>query len=256
MRGFILLARAIQENSVWHRDPDHLKLFLYLLMNANYRKDKVYELRDFKGNIVSVGYGQYLCSYSRISDDCQYSAGNKLVRWVPSKVMRMLKALEEDGRIKVVGRSQLGSLVEVVNYQVYQDVSTYSHKELGRPAKDQRKQSKQLNTVKAEVKELWSVYLDELGGKGKQPSLTAKRRQVLSLLYEEQLEGTEDYRESFRSILKAVKDNEFFKKREYQMPESLFRNEERRERWAMKGAEKRHKPKAHTVSRNQWSVDA
>ena len=103
---------------------------------------------------------------------------------------------------------------------------------------------------------LWEVYLDEMcNSRGKQPSLTAKRQKILELLYKEQLD-TESYQEQFRGILKAVKGSEHhMKERAYQMPESLFRNEERRERWALKGSEKKYKTKTHSVSRNQWSVE-
>ena len=105
MSGFVLLARKIQDNSIWRRDPDHLKLFLYLLINANYKEDKVYTYHS-GDDVVKVGYAQYLCSYSKISKDCQYSAGNKLICWQPSRVNRMLKAIEEDGRIKPMGVSR------------------------------------------------------------------------------------------------------------------------------------------------------
>ena len=65
----------------------------------------------------------------------------------------------------------------------------------------------------------------------------------------------ESYQEEFRGILKAVKASEHhMKERAWQMPESLFRNEERRERWSLKGSEKKHQPQTHSVSRNQWSI--
>ena len=230
MNGFVLLARKIQDNSIWRRDPDHLKLFLYLLLNANYREDKVYKY--YSGDeSVEVGYAQYLCSYSKISADCQYSAGNKLISWQPSRVNRMLKALEADGRIRVVGKTQMGTLVEVCNYKLFQDVSTYrltptspaETRGLEDPVKTTG--SKVNSDINKEIQQLWDVYLI--------------------------------YRDAFKGILKAVKSSEHhMKERAWQLPESLFRNEERRERWAMKGQEKRHQPKAHGVSRNQWSVEA
>jgi hypothetical protein len=262
MNGFVLLARKIQDNSIWRRDPDHLKLFLYLLLNANYREDKVYKYHSGDES-VEVGYAQYLCSYSKISADCQYSAGNKLISWQPSRVNRMLKALEADGRIRVVGKTQMGTLVEVCNYKLFQDVSTYrltpSSPTETRGLEDPVKTtgSKVNSDINKEIQQLWDVYLIELGGSGKKPTLTAKRKQVLGALYEEQLRDTEGYRDAFKGILKAVKSSEHhMKERAWQLPESLFRNEERRERWAIKGQEKRHQPKAHGVSRNQWSVEA
>lgn len=79
---------------------------------------------------------------------------------------------------------------------------------------------------------LWSVWIDELGGKSPQPKLTSQRRKCLRLLYREHLKREEDPPERFRKILRAVKASEHhMSKREYQMPESLFRSEERRDRW-------------------------
>ena len=51
MKGFVLLARQIQDNKIWRKDPDHLKRFLYLIMIANYQRDKILQFDDF-----SVGY--------------------------------------------------------------------------------------------------------------------------------------------------------------------------------------------------------
>lgn len=81
---------------------------------------------------------------------------------------------------------------------------------------------------------LWPIYLDELGGNGRQPSLTEKRRKKLGLLGEEQLSGEDDPEETFREILRTVQASDHhMSQRSYQMPESLFRNEDRRERWTL-----------------------
>jgi hypothetical protein len=255
MSGFVLLARVLQKNALWRRDPDHLKLFLYLLMNANYMKDETYTYTTGTDKVV-VGYAQYLCSYSKISEDCQYSRGNKLVRWGLSRVSRMINALEDEGRIKVLSKTHLGSLIRIENYQSYQDFSTYNRKETGRAAERKRKTSENKVTNEIQIKELWSVYLEELGGKGNHPTLTAKRKEVLGLLYEEQLKGDDNYMDTFRNLLKSVRSSEHhMKERSWHLPESLFRDQERRERWALKGSEQIHKSTAHSVSRT-WSIDA
>lgn len=87
------------------------------------------------------------------------------------------------------------------------------------------------------AKTLWSVWLEELGGSGRRPSLTEKRRKVLEALHREQLAGEPDPLEAFRAICRAVKASpHHMETRAYQLPESLFRNPERRERWALDGA--------------------
>lgn len=102
---------------------------------------------------------------------------------------------------------------------------------------DVDKEKETENTESARVREvLWPVYLDELGGNGRQPSLTDKRRKKIKALDEEQLPNDPDEaQEKFRQILKAVQDSDFhMSKRDYQYPDSLFRNEERRDKWAAK----------------------
>ena len=164
----------------------------------------------------------------------------------------MLSLLEKSGRITYT-KTELGTLIHINNFAKYQAFDSYKAR-LGTAKKQQQHNIKEVKEVK-EVKELWKIFLEELGGTGKQPSLTAKRKQILGLLFTEQLDPT-NYQEEFRGILKAVRASEHhMKERAYQMPESLFRNEERRERWSMKGSEKKHQPQTHGVSRNQWSVE-
>lgn len=97
--------------------------------------------------------------------------------------------------------------------------------------------TKKENTQSARVRDvLWPVYLEELGGNGRQPSLTDKRRKKLNALDEEHLpDDPDDASDKFRAILNAVQDSDHhMSERDYQMPESLFRNAERRDRWSGK----------------------
>lgn len=106
----------------------------------------------------------------------------------------------------------------------------------GGPGNSQSQPQKE-NTQSARVRDvLWPVYLEELGGNGRQPSLTDKRRKKLNALDEEHLsDDPDEAAEEFREILKAVQNSEFhMSKRDYQYPDSLFRNEERRDKWAAK----------------------
>lgn len=85
---------------------------------------------------------------------------------------------------------------------------------------------------KSMISDMWEVWMKELGGKPPHPKLTKKRRRVLQQMFDEQLKRTEDPIGMFRRIIKAVKRSDHHMgTRAYQMPESLFRNEERRDRW-------------------------
>jgi hypothetical protein len=245
MSGYILLSRSILDNDLWRLSSDDLRLFLFILLNANYSKVKVYRYDD-----VTVRHGQVLKSYSRIADECSYTNGRKVVRWQPSRISRMISRLEHDGRIKVISKGQCGTLIEVVNYASYQDGRSYRKTIV----EDSEKHSKQLNTSNNKTTDkLWAIWLDELGGRKPHPKLTDKRRRCLHKLFKEQLDNSNP-NALFRKILKAVKQSSHhMKDRTYQLPESLFRSVERRESWAHKGLSKT--PDAdHSVSR-QWSVE-
>jgi hypothetical protein len=253
MSGYILLSRSLLDNDIWRLSSNDLRLFLYILLNANYSKVKVYKY----GN-VTVGHGQVLKSYSHIANECSYTDGRKLVRWQPSHISRMLSRLQRDGRIRIISKGQCGSLIEVVNYASYQDGRSYRKTEVEDLGKHSKKVNKKTENIELAARneitdELWGIWIDELGGRKPHPRLTEKRRRYLYLLFKEQLDNGNPA-VLFRKILKAVKQSSHhMQERNYQLPESLFRNEERRESWAYKGTSKTSESN-HAVSR-QWSVE-
>jgi hypothetical protein len=84
---------------------------------------------------------------------------------------------------------------------------------------------------------LWSVWLEELGGKPPHPRLSKKRRSYLEQLAREQIRrrrNDHDALELMRNICRAVKRSDHhMSQRSFQLPESLFVNAERRERWVL-----------------------
>jgi hypothetical protein len=78
---------------------------------------------------------------------------------------------------------------------------------------------------------LFAAWEAVLGG-AHPHTLTTRRRKVLLSLWKEQLRKLEQPMATFQALLKSVKMSEYHMgTRAYQMPESLFRNPERRERW-------------------------
>lgn len=76
--------------------------------------------------------------------------------------------------------------------------------------------------------ELWQEVL----GAGRVVKLTASRRAKYRAMHEEQLRDTPDPRTAWRAVLWAVTQSEHhMSQRDYQMPESILRNEERRDKW-------------------------
>jgi len=236
--GNVLVARAILESRLWRWNPEHLRLWIYLLTSVNASEVP----RVFSS--VSVGYGQVLKSYRRIAEECEYEDNNRLVRWHPSRVERMLKRFEASQMVALL-RTDLGTLITVRNFKMYQDFDTYRRRlgtGLGTATgqqQDNNKQSNQSNQLL--TTELWEVFIDELGGEKPHPSLTPKRRDLLARLYSEQLlprcreMGTEPP-DLFRRICRSVKASDHhMSQSQYQLPESLFKTAERRERWTLDG---------------------
>ena len=170
--------------------------------------------------------------------------------WHRSRVTRFLDELERNGRIErepQTGRKP-GHII-ICNYETYQnngsDNGAASEPREG-PRKGPRegpKKKEERRKKKEDVENqgdemitaMWDVWVDELGGAGRKPAFTPKRKQKLRDLFTEQLSDAEDPVTLFRRILKTVKRSDHhMSDRAYQMPESLFRNQERRDRWTAK----------------------
>ena len=263
MTGFVLLARDLLDNDLWRMNSDLVRLFIYLVLKANF-SEKEYTYRTPSAT-VTVSKGEFLRSFRGMAEDCAYVGNNKMVKWSTSQVARMITVLEEDGRVEILSQSRLGTHLRLPNYQHWQSFSAYSKQELGTneaPMKHKKNHTttppKTPTPAKKETDALWKIWLEELSPKPPHPRLTSKRRSALMSLYTEQLSkqnGT-DPLVLFGKVLKAVKgSSHHMATRAYQLPESLFRNEERRESWTHRALTKvKGDPTTSTVSRD-WSVE-
>ena len=242
--GFILLSRDLLDKSIFG-EPDMLKLWIFILLRTNFGK-KSYE---YSG--VKVGRGQFLRSYRAIARDCAYTLRGKKVQWSPGKVERMMNTLVRDSRIRIIPHDQpnVGTLIEVINYDKWQSIASYA-KAAPAPAKKKKK-------GRGHAGELWQIWLEELSPRGPHPTLTDKRARVLDALYAEHLSTNgADPHQLFRGIVRALKASEFHSsKRQYQYPESFLSSPERRESWYLRSLEKSHNPQeAQGVSLEElWS---
>ena len=107
-----------------------------------------------------------------------------------------------------------------------------------RPSKRPKEEKGERREGSTEAEMLFGIWLEEFGGNGRKPQLTDQRRKKLYALWGEQLRHHENPESLFRSILVAVKASDHHMGvRDYQFPESLFKNVERREKWALKGTD-------------------
>jgi hypothetical protein len=265
--GWVKVHRVIEDTGLWQEGADVLKLFIWILLRVNYRKDHT----PNKGG-VKVPYGHHLASLRQIARSNEYVSNNRVTTWSLSKVSRMLKLLEEQGRIKCTV-TELGTLIKCINFAKYQAKTTPQD---GAP-KQPRNTTETLRLSKANngatslapkksknlknntlVKELWGIWLDEFANtKGPKPRLTDKRANLLNSLFEEQLKpNSEKPLDLFRKALRQIKKNDWYMKpdkRQFLFPESLFLTEERREKHVHRvlGASG---TKTATVDRNKWRV--
>jgi len=79
---------------------------------------------------VTVGYGQYLRSYRKIADDCEYLDNKQVLKWRHQRVARMVKWLESEGMIGTL-ETTLGTLFTISNFQKFQDFKSYRVGQLG-----------------------------------------------------------------------------------------------------------------------------
>ena len=108
MNGWIKLHKSITEHWLWD-DPIILKAWLDLLLSVNYSDKKFL----FDGKLVTVKQGQIITSIRKLAD-----------RWKCSKerVSKILSLFQQDGMI-LVDKTKRRTLLTIVNYSVYQNVS-------------------------------------------------------------------------------------------------------------------------------------
>lgn len=142
-------------NSYCFANPNHLKVWIWLLVKANY-KSGFCPLKIGKGYItVKVERGQLLFGRFKAEDELKLDG---------SMIYRILKSFEEQEQIKVESNNQY-SLITIRNYDVYQNNNTEDEQ----PINNQRKTNKQptenkrvadepdMNTSKEELEEIEEI---------------------------------------------------------------------------------------------------
>ncbi|WP_025727744.1 hypothetical protein [Heyndrickxia ginsengihumi] len=114
MQGWIKLHRKILEHDIWN-DVSTFRLFTFLLLKAAH-KDGV------KVNGIELKEGQYLRSYRKLADDLSYKEGRGLKKYSISTIKRCFVKLIENGMV-TVRETELGTLITIVNYASYQQLS-------------------------------------------------------------------------------------------------------------------------------------
>lgn len=217
MSGGKLRVRKWDEWQTYRRDrppPPWIKVYRRLLQDPNF-----VTLTDAqRGQLVSL----WILAADRDG-------------WIPADrtVLKKLCMLDEPPALEVLAAHGF----------IEGDVTTPTiNRKSDVPEAEAEAEEKQETSSLVEVSDLWAVWIDELGGDPPHPRLTAQRSEKLKCLAREHLAG-ENPLGRFRAMLHAVKASDHHMgTRSYQFPESLFRNEERRDRWAQAGIHPNGRP--------------
>lgn len=112
MQGWIKLHRKIMDNEIWS-DPTTFRLFTLLLIKASHTD-------GFVTNGVTLNKGQYIRSYSKLSEDLAYKEGRGIKKVSKSTIKRSIDKLITNNII-TVHETGLGTLFTVLKYHLYQE---------------------------------------------------------------------------------------------------------------------------------------
>jgi DNA-binding transcriptional ArsR family regulator len=152
-------------------------------------------------------------------------------------------------RTQTAPLTNLSGVTETQEVQICQDTPGKSVTKPLANLSPKRTKNERKNERSEIVDRLWAAFVEAMNGADLK--LTATRQQKLGELYDEHLKAAPDPLALFGSILNVVKADDFrMKTRAYHMPESLFKNAERREARAMDGRNRMNGHQSNGRSRN------
>jgi hypothetical protein len=204
--GSFLIARKIFKSKIWLKHPFYLKIFLWILGNANYSDQQKH------GYIYKRG--ELIITYDEIIKGADYYFNRQHIVPTLKQVRIILQWLESEGMIIVEPlrandptqrltradprartRAYLGIRIIVVNYNTYQDSKSYKGRDKGRPSvqlgHNTNKEQERNNIYGQKFLSFWKAY----------PNRVAKKK-----AYEawQKLEKKEDMEALLPTLLDAI----------------------------------------------------
>lgn len=184
--GYILLARKIIESEIWSKPPLYLKVWVFLLNQAQHSQ--------FKG----LEKGQLFTSIPKIQEACSWYVGCRKVTPTKDQIFQVLewmrKACAQDcahnpkATMIATTKATHGILVTIHNYSIYQNPKYYESNDEPDDEKDSKATRKQRQpdninkndkNVKNDKKDIYGEFGNVL--------LTEKERQGLDKKYGNEL---------------------------------------------------------------------
>ena len=140
-KGGFIVARKIFASNIWIKDPLYLKVWMWIIGQANHSDNKKRERHYNRGEVVTT--------YNDIIKDTSYYHNRRHVFPSLKKIRIILEWLQCEGMILVkplksgLGltgadptartRAYLGIKIIVINYNTYQNLENYKGRDKGRP---------------------------------------------------------------------------------------------------------------------------
>lgn len=106
-----IIDRKIFSSDIWWASPWKLKIWIYLLGQANYKENEYMGIRLKRGQLIR--------SYRTVQKDCAYKIGYRLKKPSLHTIRRIYEELTKDGRI-TIRKTRQGSLVTIIKYDDFQ----------------------------------------------------------------------------------------------------------------------------------------
>lgn len=183
--GWIKVHRKMLDNPIVFKDPDHLGVWIYLLLTATHKERPVL----FGGKKITLKPGQLVTGRKVIS---QYTGVNE------SKVRRILDLFKSDHQIDQQA-TRYGSLITILAWDEYQLCDQQDDQQMTNkwPTSDQQVTTKQecknnnMSKFTEEFEHLWGLYPRK---EGKKKALESyKRSRKNGATFEEVEQGIKSY---------------------------------------------------------------
>ncbi|MBE1554773.1 hypothetical protein [Sporosarcina limicola] len=150
--GYILLSRKLIESEIWDKPPIYMKVWMYLLMKAQYKPYKDLER------------GQLIVSIPEIIEACSYKVGYRTEKPTKSQIFNILEWLRNSDEASNEGyaketmidttKTTRGIVVNISNYNVYQDPKSYEQNDEwnDEESTNDTMPKRQANTINKKVK--------------------------------------------------------------------------------------------------------
>ncbi len=119
LNGAYLMPRAV--SILLQPFPLQFRIYEYFLRNAVFKPEGIMHAG------IKLKRGQLLKSVSLLREDLYFYENNKKLYYPKRTLLNNIEKLESKGLIKTISSSTLGTLYEVVIYNIFQDLNSYSN---------------------------------------------------------------------------------------------------------------------------------